>query len=167
MTGNVCSIIVGNRGGNSAQKYQMILNSNKTKAGHGAEFIDDVLKELKHLRSLGIINKIDMKKKIPFTEGNKPQFYAPFIVSILEKRTLIFTMTSMRSDRNKINQWDAYGIKNFYKNNIKVIVVLPDILSEKELKHFLKEKEKIHQDNYLTAIDEICQLADLKSVLIQ
>ena len=38
-------------------------NENKSKSGHGAEFTDLVLQELKNMRSKRVINNIDMKKK--------------------------------------------------------------------------------------------------------
>jgi len=91
-------------------------NKNKSKSEHGAELTGLVLKELKNIRSEGIIDNIDMKKKFPFKEGYKPQFYAPFIVTKGDNKILIFTMTSMRSDRNKINLWDAFGIRNYFIN---------------------------------------------------
>ena len=74
-------------------------------------------------------------------------------------------MTTMRSDRNKEKQWDALGIKNYFKGEISVVVVLPDELVETELGHYGREKRKIRQKGYFSAIDEICLLSELSRVL--
>ena len=143
----------------------MQVTENKSKSKRGNEFNETVLLTLKSIKDKGVIDNIDMKKRFPYTEGHGPQFYAPFIVLKENKKVLVFTMTTMRSDRNKEKQWDALGIKNYFKGQISVVVVLPDELSGKELCHHVREKKKIKQKNYFSVIDEICQLSELSKVL--
>jgi len=143
----------------------MSSNENKLKSQRGNDFNHSALLELKKLKTTGFIDNIDIKKKFPFKEGFNPQFYVPFMVVKDNKNAAIFPMNTMRSDRNKEKQWDAYGVKNYFKDNIKVIVVLPDNLIAIEKKYYEREKEKIKIKGYLSKIDEICQLSDLKHVL--
>jgi len=143
------------------------MSENKSKSKHGSDFTKIVLEELKKMKLEDVIENIDAKKMFPFSDGFKPQFYAPFIVTKGNKKILVFTMTTMRSDRNKINQWDAFGIKNYFKGRIKVVVVLPDSLSRKEQSSYIREKRKIWKPGYLSEVDEICQLSELKSLVLK
>lgn len=138
---------------------------NREKAIHGDEFNNMVLKVLRDLKAKNYIDNIEMKKKVPFSLSYRPQFHAPFLVEKGDNKLLIFKTNSMRSDRNKENQWDAFGIKNYFGQNLKAIVVLPSNLSNSEEASYLREKEKIKQEGYYSSIDEICRLDELENIL--
>lgn len=138
---------------------------NKQKSQRGNAFSDEVLKFLKQMKHEILIDNFELKKFIPFYKGYKPQFYAPFIVTKNKNKVLIFTMTTMRSDRNKEKQWDAFGIKHYLGKDVKAFVILPDILSAKEKVYIVNEKQKIKQNGYMSYIDDICQLSELKSLI--
>ncbi len=137
-------------------------NEQSNKAQSGADFNVKVLEELKRLQKAGLVEHIQMDKKISFAQGFDPQFHAPFLVSKSGNEFLIFKTNSARSDRIKENQWDAYGVKNHFAGKIKALLVLPDNLSEKEKNHAIREKERIKQTQYFSKIDEILFLSDLE-----
>jgi len=131
------------------------MESSDNKAQHGNEFKKDVLRVLLDLKEKRIVKMVELDKKIAANPYVKPQFLAPFYMESEDTKYVIFTTTSARSDRIKINQWDANGIKNAYSANTKCFLVLPSILSEKEYNHYSIEATRIKEAGYISAIDEI------------
>ena len=128
-----------------------------SKSAHGNSFKDAVLDVLKALKNEGRIDSIRLGKRYG-------QFYAPFLVEAHGDNIIIFTTTSARSDRIKENQWDAWGIKNAVGKDSKCVLILPDELSEKERLSYDNEKQRIIESGYISQIDKIAQLKDLKSI---
>jgi len=130
-----------------------------SKSAHGNSFKDDVLDILKSLKNEGVLDSIQIGKRFG-------QFYTTYLIELKERKIAIFTTTSVRSDRIKENQWDAWGIKNATGLDTLCILVLPDILSEKEQTNYLNEQQRITESNYISMIDKIVQLKDLKFLLV-
>lgn len=136
----------------------MTLNSSKS--AHGNTFKDSVLNVLKSLKNEEIIDIIQIGKRFG-------QFYTTFLVTYKGNFYAIFTTTSARSDRIKENQWDAWGIKNSTNTPTFCLVLLPDYLTEKELNSYLSEKNRLKSEGYISKIDDIIQLKDLKNIFIK
>jgi hypothetical protein len=130
----------------------------KSKSAHGNSFKDIVLLLLKDLKQEGIIDNMEIEKKIG-------QFFVPFFLHISGRGVALSTTTSARSDRVKEDQWDAWGIKNKLGNQVKYVLLLPNELSEREVNNYKKEQARISQTNYISMIDSIIQLNDLREYL--
>ena len=141
-------------------------DANDSKAKHGVEFKDQVRAKLLELKAAGILKNVEIAKQFAPTIGGAPQFYVPFYAYGASSNYAIFTTTSARSDRIKINQWDANGIKNAANLNTTCIVVLPNLLSDAEEHNFEKEAERISQPGYISAIDLIIKMQDLERTLV-
>jgi len=139
-----------------------------SKSAHGNKFKDQILEKLKDLKTKQVVDDIEIGKNFSLSVDYKPQFFAPFFVTLRNrKRIVIFTMTSIRSDRLKIDQWDSWGIKNSINDqNIKSIVVLPDDLSSREDSYFLTENEKLKSGKYFSEVDAILKIKDLEKFLV-
>jgi len=136
------------------------MSNDSSKSAHGNTFKESVLIFLKTLKNEGIIEIIQIGKRFG-------QFYSTFLVTYKGDVYAIFTTTSARSDRIKENQWDAWGIKNSSTKTTSCLVLLPDYLSEKEFDNFIAEKNRIKSEGYISSIDDIIQLKDLKNIFIK
>lgn len=88
--------------------------------------------------------------------ANTTQFYAPFHISFLNNEEwILFTTTSLRTNRVKGQQWDTYNIKNINKNIVKALLIYPDGISEKEEKEFQKQQSKYKNKKEVSYIDDI------------
>lgn len=89
---------------------------------------------------------------------------------------IIDNTTSARHDRFKQKQWDAYGVKQYFKEyhpdaDVKYYIVLPDkdnlgsiSTREKEFNNFLREKNKINSPNYYSEVDDILHVSELLNI---
>jgi hypothetical protein len=135
------------------------------KSKHGSIFKKEVLDSLILLKNQGHIDTIETNKRIKYGSSTKPQFFAPFYVSVKNKNIIFFTTTSARSDRIKINQWDAKGIKMSLPKETYCYLLLPNDLNKIEQTLLEKESVRIAQQGYVTALDKIIQLRKIETVL--
>lgn len=98
---------------------------------------------------------------------------------ILNNGTIIIidNTTSARHDRFKQKQWDAYGVKKYFKKHqpnaqVKYYIILPDkddlgsiSTKEKEFKNFLREKNKINSPEYYSEVDDILSVSNLLEII--
>lgn len=139
----------------------MIREDNKSQ--HGNDFKERVLGFLVEMNREGRISRVESSKIIK-NVGGVDQFYAPFYAENQRGKFAIFSTTSARSDRIKINQWDANGIKLSLGKDTVCVLVLPDELSEDEERHFQKEADRIASHGYVTALDRIIKLSQLEEL---
>ena len=87
---------------------------------------------------------------------------------------VIDNTTSIRHDRIKQKQWDAFGVKKFFyelhpEKNVKYFIILPDINhldnENTEYKAYLREKKKINNKNYYSEIDDILMVSNLLDMI--
>lgn len=132
-----------------------------SKSGHGVSLKKELLALIKNLAESGEISEINIARKYG-------QFYAPYLIKSKTGYATLFTTTSARSDRIKSNQWDAWGIKQFSNlPEIKCFLILPNELKEKEKLMFIHEKERITSKDYISKIDKILTLNELKQLICQ
>lgn len=140
-------------------------NDELNKSKHGNDFKKELLTQLVQLYKTGQVISVQTGKKFSYDKNHSPQFLAPYLLKTNNKKVAIFTTTSIRSDRLKITQWDSWGIKKNHDDNIVCVLVLPNYLTEKENKNYLKETNKITGGKYYSAIDSILKLKDLNNFL--
>ncbi len=98
---------------------------------------------------------------------SKAQFYAPFLIEFQDRsKWALFTTTSMRTDRIKGQQWDAFNLKEIDNCITAVYLVYPDGISKAKKAEFLRQNNKYSNQEEYTAInavvsqDEICNMIE-------
>ena len=98
---------------------------------------------------------------------NPKQFYAPFAICFEDgTKWILFTTTSMRTDRIKGQQWDAINLKEIDKNITKAYLVYPDGVDNSIKNEFIRQNKKYQETDEFSAIDaivsqdEICNLIE-------
>ena len=115
-------------------------NGEKSKRGNNLQnSLEDTLVQLKYKNYIKDYQKLYKIAQQGY--ANTTQFYAPFHISFHNNEEwILFTTTSLRTDRVKGQQWDTYNIKNINKNIVKALLIYPDGISEKEEKEFQKQQ---------------------------
>lgn len=87
---------------------------------------------------------------------NNKQFYSAFHLEITDSEEwILFTTTSLRTDRIKGNQWDAFNLKEINPKIKKAFLIYPDGLSKKENEKFNKQQKKYKNNTNYSCIDDI------------
>lgn len=88
--------------------------------------------------------------------SNNEQFYAPFLIEFSNgARWLIFSTTSMRTDRIKGQQWDAINLKEIDTSIAKAYLVYSDAVSEHDKAEFERQHQKYVSGYEYSAIDGV------------
>lgn len=131
--------------------------NNGEKSKHGINLqnsLEDTLVQLKYKNYIKDYKKVYKIGQQGY--ANTTQFYAPFHISFLNNEEwILFTTTSLRTNRVKGQQWDTYNIKNINKNIVKALLIYPDGISEKEEKEFQKQQSKYKNKKEVSYIDDI------------
>ena len=131
--------------------------SNEEKFIHGKNAqlnIKDILESCK--KNQYITNYVAPYKVGKDGFSNDKQFYAPFLITFpSEEAWIIFSTTSMRTDRIKGNQWDAINIKSINPQVTKAYLVYSDGLPQADIKQFDSQSQKYLNQNEYSAIDNI------------
>ena len=97
--------------------------NNGEKSKHGINLqnsLEDTLVQLKYKNYIKDYKKVYKIGQQGY--ANTTQFYAPFHISFLNNEEwILFTTTSLRTNRVKGQQWDTYNIKNINKNIVKAL----------------------------------------------
>lgn len=147
-------------------RYKLGL-SNAEKKEHG----DRARKELGLLLSdcvtKGTVRDYKQNFRIGRSEySNDKQFLAPFLVSFPSgERWILYTTTSMRSDRVKGQQWDAGNIKTIVPSITRAILCYPDGTESRDVKAFVSLSEKINNKEDYSAIDWVLSYRQLISAI--
>lgn len=87
---------------------------------------------------------------------NNRQFYVPFLITFADSTSwALFTTTSMRTDRIKGQQWDAFNLKDINDKITKVYLVYPDGLPQTVENEFIRQNSKYIICEEYSAIDGI------------
>ena len=99
--------------------------------------------------------------------ANDSQFLAPFLISFQNgERWILYTTTSMRSDRIKGQQWDAANIKSIVPSVTKAFLCYPDGSESRDVRGFNSLAERFKTNADFSAIDDIMSFRQLKSLII-
>ena len=85
------------------------------------------------------------------------QFYAPFYIEFSNREAwLLYSVTSIRSDRVNNQQWNAYHLKQICKNITKAFLIVPSDLieNEKEWQTAMAYDRKVKGDMF-SSIDAV------------
>ncbi len=136
----------------------------------------------KHLHGRNAINSIEdllifCQKQGYITEYQEPfrtgkpgysakQFYAPYLI-IFDDGTkwILFSTTSMKTDRIKGQQWDASNIKEIDKSILKCYLVYPDDVTDTARAEFVRQNEKYISHKEFSAIDQIISQEELYALI--
>ncbi len=87
---------------------------------------------------------------------NNEQYYSPFLIQFNDQvRWILYTTTSLRTDRIKGQQWDSDRIKNADEAIDKSFLIYPDDTPQKEVGLFAKQQRKYETKNEYSRIDGI------------
>lgn len=119
-----------------------------------------------------IISSVVIEPKI-YIPGYNDSFFNPDILIKVNEEHYIFidNTTTIRTDRIKQKQWDAHGIKTAFANTsikIECFVIVRNLMDignkktrHKEIKNVQREKDKMKNSNYYSALDEIFYVDEL------
>ena len=130
-------------------------NSDKAKHGQSAQrSLENILSECADMDYISNIKSDYRIGKDGFS--NSKQFYAPFAISFKDgTKWIIFTTTSMRTDRIKGQQWDALNLKEIDKDITKAYLVYPDGINDDIKSEFVRQNKKYQENVEFSTIDAI------------
>lgn len=79
---------------------------------------------------------------------------------------LVKPTSSIRTDRIYGNEFFAQNIKLVDKNVTKIFVVVPDSITEKEIKNKNDYSNKIHSETYVSFLDDVLTFSELKDFVL-
>lgn len=140
-------------------------NGQKSKHGSNAQYsIEELLSYCKKQNYISNYLKGYRIGKDGFQ--NKEQFYAAFIITFNNtEQWILFSTTSMRTDRIKGQQWDSYNLKNINPSITKSIIVYPDASSVSEIEKFTNQNKKYASGFEFSAIDSIVNQDELSKLI--
>ena len=141
--------------------------SNSDKSIHGRSAQGSLAGILHRCIDKGYIIQVTSDYRIG-KEGyaNDKQFYAPFLIVFEdESKWAIFSTTSLRTDRVKGQQWDALNLKEIDPLIVKVYLVYPDGLSQKDRDLFLKQNEKYVNRIEYSEIDAVVSQDEIVNLI--
>lgn len=132
-------------------------------AAHGKDFQSFIEDELRTLKRDGYLTQVirEFRAREPGYK-NPDQYYAPFLIQFNDRtRWILFSTTSMRTDRIKGQQWDADRLKQVDATISKALLVYPDEVTGRVRSEFLRQKNKYDSKWEFTRIDDIIPFAEL------
>ncbi len=141
--------------------------SNKEKSIHGQVNHDELESILSDCLQNGFISDYQKKFRIGNPEvSNSEQFYAPFMIQFSNRnRWIIFATTSMRTDRIKGQQWDAFNIKELDTSIIKAFLTYPS--DADDVLNFQRQNDKYINNEEISALDGVISFDELISLIKQ
>lgn len=79
---------------------------------------------------------------------------------------LVKPTSSIRTDRIYGNEFFAQNIKIVDENVTKIFVVVPDSITEKEIKNKNDYSNKIHSETYVSFLDDVLTFSELKDLVL-
>lgn len=139
--------------------------SNRQKVVHGIQNQDNLNKILTQCYENGYISDFQKNFRIgSTTAGNERQFYAPFMIQFPNRdRWIIFSSTSMRTDRIKGQQWDAMNLKNLDSTITTAILAYPS--NSVDCDKFKQQDNRYTTNMEISAIDRVVSFDELKQII--
>lgn len=133
------------------------MNDNKLKSLNGKLSKDSLGLLLCELLRHKIISSCTEGYRNGYRGYDANQFYAPYYIEFANREAwLLYSVSSIRSDRVNNQQWNAYHLKQISKNITKAFLVVPSELidNEKEWKAAMSYDRKV-KDDMFTSIDAV------------
>ncbi|MBU9723815.1 MULTISPECIES: MspI family type II restriction endonuclease [Bacillaceae] len=135
---------------------------NSKKSLHGKAGKEELENLLKGFEENQFVKDIVKDYSVGYGSHDNNQFKTHFLVQFLDNEQWIITSTtSVRSDRTKGNQWEAYNIKQLNKNVTRAILTYPDGINEKEELNAKSYNRKIQENNIYSEITDVISISDL------
>lgn len=137
--------------------------STESNAAHGKDFQTFIEERLRALKLEGYLTQVikEFRAREPGYE-NPDQYYAPFLIQFNDRtRWILFSTTSMRTDRIKGQQWDADRLKQVDATISRALLVYPDDVDGRVRAEFIRQKNKYESKWEFSRIDDIVPLGDL------
>lgn len=131
-------------------------DSNESKSRHGANAICSLGEILETCKSNSYVNDITEKYRVGYENYSDAQFYAPFLLHFDdETKWILYSTTSMRTDRIKGQQWDAINLKKIDPAIQYAFITYPDGSDINVAEEFIRQREKYLRELEYSAIDDI------------
>lgn len=131
----------------------MSSEENQIKAQHGVSAKKNLSSVVSELENYGALQGHQDKPAFGYMGHDSEQFKADKIVTRFDgSQCILYSTSSIRSDRVKGQQWDAYNIKQIDENIEYAYVITPD---DESLENGGKLREKIRNGELHSAIDDI------------
>lgn len=139
------------------------MKSTDSNSEHGYSFQDAVYDSLCKLKEGGYLTQVVKNFRIGQPGYlNSKQYYSPFLVQFNDRtRWILFTTTSLRTDRVKGQQWDSDRIKDVDGMVAKSYLVYPDNMPARETQLFVAQRNKYLTRFEFSRIDDIIPLGVL------
>ena len=139
-------------------------NADKLKHGKSAQHGLDCI--LNRCLKEGYLSEIRHDYRAEAESYSDKQFYAPFVIIFGDgTKWALFTTTTMRTDRIKGQQWDAFNLKRIDSSITRAYLVYPDGISEKNRSAFLNQNQKYREHREITAIDAIVSQDQISNLI--
>ncbi|MBR1597693.1 MAG: MspI family type II restriction endonuclease [Lachnospiraceae bacterium] len=140
--------------------------SNADKSKHGRSAQDSLAAILNRCYDAGYLEQVIPEYRAGIDGFNDKQFFAPFLIVFKDgARWALFTATSMRTDRIKGHQWDAFNLKRIDPKITRVYMVYPDGIEEKIEKEFIRKNQKYADKIEYSMIDAIVSQNDISDLI--
>ena len=118
--------------------------SNRDKQERGQNAKNSLESILVECQKYSYITNVEKEFRCGYKEFDQSQFYSNFLISFKDNsKWILYTTTSCRTDRIKVNQWDSYNIKKIDSSVKKSILIYPDSVSDDEKQSFIAYNLKI------------------------
>ncbi len=144
----------------------MGFSENAAKSAHGYSAQNNIKSILEFCKSHSYI--VDFKKNFYADRSGytSKQFKATYMIEFFSgEKWILFSTTSMRTDRIKGNQWDSFNLKEIDKNINKCYLVYPDSVSDKNKKEFDRQNKKYKNNIEFSLIDGIVNQDELYNLI--
>ena len=124
------------------------------------------------LQKIQEIPKLNVSVKKGYSvgyENYEKQFKMDYAITFNDfdnETWLVKSTSSIRTDRIYGNEFFAQNIKLVDKNVKKIFVVVPDSITEKELKNKNDYSNKIHSETYVSFLDDVLTFSELKDFVL-
>lgn len=141
--------------------------TNEDKKNHGKNAQNGLKEILQNCQKLNYLKTIEQDYRLGKNGySNTKQFYAPFVIEFADnKKWALYSTTSMRTDRIKGQQWDAFNLKNLDESIVLAFLVYPDGINEKQTHEFIQQKRKYADCIEYSAIDDIVSQTELFNLI--
>ena len=133
------------------------MNDNQLKSLNGKLSKDSLGLLLSELLKQKVISSCTVEYRNGYIGYDANQFYAPYYIEFENREAwLLYSVSSIGSDRVNNQQWNAYHLKQISKNITKAFLVVPSELidNEKEWKAATSYDRKVKGDMF-TSIDAV------------
>jgi len=144
----------------------MDFSENAAKSAHGYSAKNNIKSILEFCKAHSYIKDFKKNYYADRQGYTSKQFKAPYMIEFLGgEKWILFSTTSMRTDRIKGNQWDSFNLKEIDKTISKCYLVYPDSVSDKDKKEFVRQNEKYINNVEFSLIDGIVNQDELYNLI--